>query len=138
MNQSRGRMAKPLISAGLTFCLVLSFVLPVLQYNYLAGPATPFDPVQAGSIRYGVILTFALLWFGVQLFWRTSSEVTKFSMTISATILWLSFALLFPFNPPGGNFDKSTYGGAAAFFLLMGGLGIVLLWTRFFSDEIGY
>ena len=36
------------------------------------------------------------------------------------------------------NFTNPTYGGPVAFFSLMGGLGIVLLWTRFIADEISF
>src|SRR6185312_4395037 len=60
MLSSRG--AKPLVSILLALLLVLAFVVPFLQYNFLAGPLTPFDKVQAGSIRYAIILAIALLW----------------------------------------------------------------------------
>jgi uncharacterized membrane protein len=128
------RSAKPLVSALLALCFVVSFVLPFLQYDYLKGPLTPFDPVQAGAIRYGVIAFFFLLWLGVQLFWKAPSETTKLGLAVSATIFWLSLALFYGFDkvtPEGASF-----GGAVAFFTLMGGLGIVLIWTRFFADDI--
>ncbi|HEU5439469.1 MAG TPA: hypothetical protein VFU88_09275 [Ktedonobacterales bacterium] len=125
------RTAKPLVSSVLALLFVLAFVAPFLQYDYLAGPETPFDPVQAGSIRYGVILAFALLWLGVQLFWKAPTEATKLGMTLSATIAWLALALFFGFHDP-------QYGGPVAFFTLMGSLGIVLLWTRFLADEITF
>src|SRR5262249_36591597 len=125
------RTGKPLVSSLLALLFVLAFVAPFLQYDYLAGPETPFDPVQAGSIRYGVILAIALLWLGVRLFWKAPPEATKLGMSVSATIVWLAIPLFF-------NFHEPQYGGPVAFFTLMGGLAIVLLWTRFLADEITF
>src|SRR5215831_16948966 len=49
-SMTQTRSAKPLVSSLLALLVVLSFVLPFLSYEYLAGPLTPFDPVQAGAI----------------------------------------------------------------------------------------
>jgi hypothetical protein len=127
------RTAKPLVSSLLALLFVVSFVLPFLQFNYLAGPITPFDEVQAGAIQWGVILSLALIWLGVQLFWKAPVEATKLGLAASATICWLSVTLLFGFKDP--NLDEGQR-GAVAFFSLMGGLGITLIWVRFLSDEI--
>ncbi|HEU4785017.1 MAG TPA: hypothetical protein VFS83_16900 [Ktedonobacterales bacterium] len=131
MLSSRG--AKPLVSIFLSLLLVLAFVLPFLQYNFLAGPLTPFDKVQAGAIRFGIVLAIALVWLGVQLFWKAPSEATKLGMAASATIVWLALVFFF-------NFTEETvgFGGAMAFFVLMGGLGVTLMWTRFLADEINF
>jgi hypothetical protein len=126
------RVGKPLTSAALALALVLALVLPVLSFDYLAGPATPFDVVQAGAIHYGIVAAVFLAWLGVQLFWRASAENTKLSMVVSATILWLSLAIFFNFN---GN---AEWGGPIAFFTLVGGLGVVLAWTRFLADDISF
>ncbi len=134
MHQSRS--AKPLVSSALALLFVLSFVMPFLSYEFLAGPITPFDPVQAGAIRYGAIAFFLLLWLGVQLFWKAPVEATKLGLAASATIFWLSLVLFFGFKDP--TFTDEGYRGAAAFFALMGGLGIVLMWTRFLADDITY
>lgn len=125
------RSPKPLVSALLALLFVFAFVAPFLTIAYLAGPSTPFDIVQAGAIHWGVIFAAGLLWFGVQLFWEAPAEATKLGMAVSATIVWLSLALFY-------NFQNLTYGGPVAFFALMGGLGVVLLWTRFLADEITY
>jgi hypothetical protein len=130
---SSSRTAKPLVSALLALLFVVSFVLPFLQFDYLAGPITPFDEVQAGAIRWGVILAVALIWLGVQLFWKAPVEATKLGLAASATICWLSVCLLFGFKDL--NLDEGQR-GAVAFFALMGGLGITLLWIRFLSDQI--
>ena len=132
------RSVKPLASSGLALLFVLSFVMPFMQVDFLAGPTTPFDIIQAGAIRWGIILAFGLLWLAVQLFWQAPTEATKLGMLVSVTIVWLSLAFFFSYNPPGGDFDLSKYGGAVAFFTLMGGLGLVLLWTRFLSDDLSF
>ena len=129
MLSSRG--AKPLVSIFLSLLLVLAFVLPFLQYNFLAGPVTPFDKVQAGAIRFGIVMALALIWLGVQLFWRAPSEATKLGMAASATIIWLALVFFF-------NFEVEGFGGAMAFFVLMGGLAVTLMWTRFLADEINF
>lgn len=125
------RSPKPLVSSLLAILFVLSFVLPFLQFQYLAGPDTPFDVVQAGSIRWGIIGMLFLVWLGIQLFWKAPAEATKLGLAASATIFWLSLTLFFEFHNP-------EFGGPVAFFALMGGLGIVLLWTRFLADDISY
>lgn len=125
------RSSKPLVSSLLAMLFVLSFVLPFLQFEFLAGPLTPFDQVQAGAIRWGIIAAFGLVWLGIQLFWKAPTEATKLGLAASATIFWLSLTLFFGFHDP-------QYGGPVAFFALMGGLGIVLIWTRFLADDISY
>jgi hypothetical protein len=125
------RSPKPLVSALLALLFVLAFVAPFLSVDYLAGPTTPFDVVQAGAIHWGVIIAVGLIWLGAQLFWEAPVEATKLGMAISATIVWLSLSLFF-------NFQNVTYGGPVAFFALMGGLAVVLLWTRFLADEISF
>jgi len=134
------RNPKPLVSTLLALLLVVVLVAPFLQVDALGmkNPNTPFDDLQAGTIRWLIIGGVALLWLGVQLFWKAPTEATKLGMVASATVLWLCLSLFYQFNPPGGNFDEATVGGAVAFFTLVGGLGVVLAWTRFFSDEISY
>ncbi|HZC05174.1 MAG TPA: hypothetical protein VE338_06005, partial [Ktedonobacterales bacterium] len=116
------RSPKPLVSAFLALLFVFAFVAPFLSVSYLAGKTTPFDEVQAGSIHWGIIMALGMLWLGVQLFWDAPVEATKLGMAISATIVWLSLTLFF-------NFQNTTYGGPVAFFALMGGLAVTLLWT---------
>ena len=125
------RSPKPLVSALLALLFVIAFVAPFLSLNYLAGKSTPLDVVQAGAIHWGAVIFFGLLWLGAQLFWDAPVEATKLGMAISATIVWLSLTLFF-------NFQNPIYGGPVAFFALMGGLGVVLLWTRFLADEITF
>ena len=125
------RSMKPLVSGLLALLFVFAFVAPFLSVDYLAGPTTPFDVVQAGAIHWGAIFALGLIWLGAQLFWSAPVEATKLGMAISATIVWLSLTLFF-------NFQNTTYGGPVAFFALMGGLAVTLLWTRFLADEISF
>jgi hypothetical protein len=125
------RSAKPLVSALLALLFVIAFVAPFLSIEYLAGPTTPWDIIQAGAIHWGVVLAFGIIWLGAQLFWNAPVEATKLGMAISATIVWISLTLFF-------NFHNPIYGGPVAFFALTGGLGVTLLWTRFLADEIAF
>jgi hypothetical protein len=125
------RNPKPLVSTLLALLFVLALVVPFLQTDVLAGPGTPFDVVQAGTIRWAIVGAIALLWLGIQLFWPATPSTTKLGMAASATVVWLALTLFF-------NFSVEGIGGAVAFFALVGGLGIVLVWTHYFSDEISY
>jgi hypothetical protein len=127
------RNPKPLVSTLLALLLVVAIVAPFLQVDALGmkNPNTPFDDLQAGAIRWLVIGGLALLWLGIQLFWKAPAEATKLGMAASATVFWLCLTLFF-------NFTEEGIGGAVAFFALVGGLGVVLIWTRFLSDELSY
>jgi hypothetical protein len=73
------------------------------------------------------------------IFYRSSTETTKLSLTAAFTVSWLALVLFYPFNPPANLSDaaKTTWpGGAVGFFALIGGLGVCVLWVRFFSDDI--
>jgi len=65
------------------------------------------------------------------IFYKSSAETTKLSLTAILTICWLSLILFYPFKDPA-NYNA----GAVGFFALIGGLAVVVLWVRFFSDEI--
>ena len=125
------RNPKPLISTLLALLIVVAQIVPFLSVETLAGPTTPWDVVQAGTIHWGIVGGLALIWFFVQLFWKAPVEATKLGLAASATIVWLGLTRFF-------NFSDEHVGGAVAFFSLMGGLGVVLLWTRFIADEISF
>ena len=137
MNSSL-RNPKPLVSTLLALLFVFAQTVPFLSTEFLAGPDTPWVVVQAGTIHWVIVGGIALLWFGIQLFWHAPVEATKLGMAASATVVWLSLTLFFHFNPPGGNFDEAGVGGAVAFFTLVGGLGVTLVWTRFLADDITF
>ncbi|GHO86848.1 hypothetical protein [Dictyobacter formicarum] len=65
------------------------------------------------------------------LFLNARPETKKLSATATLTIVWLSLILFYPFKDP-----NNTNGGAVGFFALIGGLAVVVLWVRFFSDDL--
>lgn len=132
------RNPKPLISALLMVLVVFALTAPFLSTDAWAGPSTPFDIIQAGFLHWGLVILLLLIWLGIQLFWPAPATATKLSMAASATVAWLSLTLFFHFNPPGGNFDNAGIGGAVAFFALVGGLGVVLVWMHFLADDVTY
>ena len=83
------------------------------------------------GLKFVVVLVGLLIIFFYHQLYRSHVEVTKLSWTCVATLAWLALILFFPFR-------TSDAGGAVGFFAMIGGLGISVLWVRFFSDEIAY
>ena len=86
-----------------------------------------------------VVLIGLLIIVFYHIFDRPSPETTKLSLTTALTMVWLALIIFYPFNPPPNlTSDQATTwpGGAIAFFTLIGGLAVCVLWIRFFSDEI--
>ena len=80
-----------------------------------------------------VVVTLGLLIIVLyHIFDRPNDETTKLSLTAVLTIVWLALIIFYPFKAP----DNQEYSGAVAFFTLLGGLAVSLLWVRFFADEI--
>lgn len=127
---------KPIASVAVTVLWILGFVaIPSISWHIppdAVNYAISFNP------RWIWIIAFAVIWLMFQLFWRASSETTKLSLGVSYTLLWLALAFFFPFNDPKLSNNVTGLGpaGAAAFFTLAGGLGVVLIWTRFLADDI--
>ena len=67
------------------------------------------------------------------IFYRSSTEITKLSLSVDYSIVWLALMFFYPFTNLA--IDEGTR-GAVAFFALVGGLGFCLIWIRFFSDEV--
>ena len=91
------------------------------------------------NFKFTVVVIWLLVIVLYHIFYRSSVETTKLSLTACLTVVWLALIFFYPFNPPATFTDaqKSTWpGGAVAFFTLVGSLGISVLWVRFFSDEI--
>jgi hypothetical protein len=72
-----------------------------------------------------------LVIFFYHLLYHSSAETTKLSWTSIFTIAWLAVIMFYPFKDP-----SNAAAGAVGFFTLISGLGICVLWVRFFSDEI--
>lgn len=91
------------------------------------------------NFKFVVVLIGLLIIVFYHIFNRPNPETTKLSLTTAITMVWLALIIFYKFNPPAGisDADATTWpGGAVAFFTLIGGLGVVVLWVRFFSDEI--
>jgi hypothetical protein len=67
-------------------------------------------------------------------FYKSNAETTKLSFTVSLTMVWLSWIIFYPFKVGAEVIGNPN--GAVGFFALIGGLLVVILWVRFFSDEI--
>ena len=91
-----------------------------------AGDASNLTPLK---LVLGVIGLLVVVFYHILI--DASPETKKLSLTATLTIIWLSLIIFYPFKDP-----SNTAGGAIGFFTLIGGLGIVVLWVHFFSDEM--
>ncbi|HEX6778018.1 MAG TPA: hypothetical protein VF099_07430 [Ktedonobacterales bacterium] len=121
---------KPVASVLITLLWVIAFVvIPSWSFHI---PDEPVNYAISFNIKWIAIIGLAVVWLMFQLFWRSSSETTKLSLGVSYTLLWLALVFFFPFKDP----TIESQAGAAAFFALAGGLGVVLIWVRFLADEV--
>jgi tryptophan-rich sensory protein len=95
----------------------------VIDWNGDGSNLTSFKLV-IGVIGLLVIVFYNLLM-------NATAETKKLTATATLTIIWLSLILFYPFKDP-----NNTNSGAVAFFAMLGGLAVVVLWVRFFSDEL--
>jgi hypothetical protein len=116
-----------LILALLWICVFL-FVKPTLVIDFGAG--IPYISLQLSLIVLGLLVLFFF-----HLLYPSNTETTKLSWTAVFTISWLALMFFYPFNGLNVSQGEGPQ-GAVAFFALVGGLGVCLLWIRFFSDEI--
>lgn len=127
-------LSKVIGSIVLTVLWILCFmyIKPTLVIDFGAGIVTNF--------KFTVILLGLLIIILYHIFYRSSSEATKLSLTVWLTLSWLALVFFYPFQPLQGTEAEAAagveYDGAVGFFALIGGLGICILWVRFFSDEI--
>jgi len=126
----KGKVIGGVILTILWVCLFL-FIKPTLIIDWGGGITTSLQ-LTAGLLGLIIIVLY-------HIFYRSNVETTKLSLTAALTIVWLALIIFYPFNPPANFTDdqKTTWpGGAMAFFTLVGGLAVCVLWVRFFSDEI--
>ena len=102
------------------------FISPTLVIDFGAG-------IPYVSLRFAAILLGLLVLFLFNLLYPSNTETTKLSWTAAFTLSWLALMLFYPFTDL--TVDEGTR-GAVAFFALVAGLAVCLLWVRFFSDEI--
>ncbi len=121
---------KPVASVLVTLLWIIGFVaIPSVSWHI---PDDPKNYALALNPKWIWIVLFAVIWLMFQLFWNSSKETSRLSMAVSYTLLWLALVFFFPFKDPA----IESQAGSAAFFALAGGLGVVLVWTRFLSDEV--
>ena len=101
------------------------FIKPTLVIDWVGDGSnlTPLLPLVT------VIGLLVIVFYHI--FYRSSGETTKLSLTAALTICWLALIVFYPFKDP-----NNSNGGAVGFFALIGGLAVCVLWVRFFSDEI--
>jgi hypothetical protein len=118
---------KVLGAVFLTIVWVLCYLLikPTLYVDWLDnGSITTPLPVMITVIGILVLVLY-------HIYYRSTTETTKLSLTCVLTIIWLSLVIFYPYKDPNNN-----AAGAVGFFTLIGGLAVCVLWVRFFSDEI--
>jgi len=87
------------------------------------------------NFKLSVILLGLLIIVLYHIFYRSSTEATKLSLTAALTVAWLALLLFYPFRDLN-NEGPGTAGGSVGFFTLVAGLAVCVLWVRFFADEI--
>lgn len=87
-----------------------------------------FGDVGANAFKWTLIVIFAIIWLLAQLFIEAPPEASRLSLAISGSIMWLGLVLFYHFADP-------AYGGTVAFFALVGGLLICIVWTHYLADE---
>lgn len=130
----RNGLPKIFIGAILTIIWVLCFmyIRPTLVIDFGAGLVMNF--------RLFVIILGLLIIVLYHIFYRSSTEVTKLSLTVALTIAWLALVFFYHFQPLQGTEAEYAagieYDGTIGFFSIVGGLAVCVLWIRFFSDEV--
>lgn len=80
-----------------------------------------------------VIGLLVIVAYHIYTYMRGNTETTKLGLTVILTLAWLAMIIFYPFRDPALQVGAA---GAVGFFTLIIGLGVVVLWVRFFSDEI--
>jgi hypothetical protein len=114
-----------ILAIGWICCFLFIRPTLVIDFGY---PMIPYV-----NLRFTLIVVGLLALFFFNLLYPSNTETTKLSWTAVFTISWLALMFFYPFTDL--SVDEGTR-GAVAFFALVGGLGVCLLWIRFFSDEI--
>ena len=134
VNARNARWSKVFGGIILTVLWVCSFLFirPTLVIDYGGGITMNF--------KFTVVIIGLLIIVFYHIFYRSSTEITKLSLTCSLTIAWLALLLFYPFQPQQGTEAAyaagKIYDGAVGFFALLAGLAVCVLWVRFFADEI--
>ena len=104
------------------------FIKPTLEIQFGGGINANF--------KLFVVLLGLLVIVLYHIFDRPNPETTKLSLTTAITLTWLALIVFFPFKDLARDVNTEGFSGAVAFFTLIGGLGVCVLWIRFLADEI--
>jgi hypothetical protein len=121
------------IILAILFVCIFLFIKPTLAIDW--GFGLPLTSLQLVVSLIGLLIIILY-----HVYYRSSTNTTKLSLTTMLTVIWLALIIFFPFNPPATASDaiKSSWDGSAmGFFVLIAGLGLCVLWVHFFSDEFG-
>jgi hypothetical protein len=121
------------IVLAILFVCIFLFIKPTLAIDW--GFGLPLTSLQLVVSLIGLLIIVLY-----HIYYRSSNNTTKLSLTAMLTVIWLSLIIFYPFNPPATASDtvKASWpGGAMGFFTLIAGLAICVLWVHFFSDEFG-
>ena len=117
---------KPVVSTIISVIWLACFVfLPTTASTLFTFNVTD---AEASMYKWGAVLAMGIIWLLVQLFLQAPGTASRLAMALSGSVLWLGLLLFYHFDDPG-------YGGPVAFFALVGGLVIVIVWIRYLADE---
>ena len=112
---------------GMLFVAIFRFFPDTLMIDWTGkqtvAQMTPLKPI------IEVIGLLVIVFYHI--FNKAHPETNKLSLTSIMTLCWLALIIFYNFKDVN---NPNT--GAVGFFTLIGGLGICVLWVRFFSDEI--
>lgn len=128
VSRSLGKVIGGIILAVLWVCCFL-FIRPTLVIDFGTIGSTDITL----NFKFTVIIIGLLILMFYHILYPSSAEANKLSWTSAFTVVWLALILFYPFKDPGT--DEGNR-GAVAFFTLVAGLGVCVLWVRFFADEI--
>jgi hypothetical protein len=83
------------------------------------------------NLKLLVVVIGLLILIAYHIFYSSTAETNKLSWTTALTLSWISLIIFYPFKDPA-----NLSSGSVAFFALLGGLLVCVLWVRFFSDEV--
>src|SRR5262249_43421418 len=120
---------KPLISAIIALVWLGCFVFIDAGPDGVLQKGLNFDHIGANAVKWGAIIAVGIVWLLVQIFLDAPGESSLLSLAVSGSVLWLGLLLFYKF------IGNREFGGTVAFFALVGGLIVVITWTRYLADE---
>ncbi len=120
--------AKPITSSLIALLWLACFVFIDTSSRGFLQTFFNDTEVEANAWKWTAIILVGIAWLLVQIFMDAPGAASRLSLALSGTIMWLGLLLFY-------RFDNPAYGGAVAFFALIGGLMVVIIWIRYLADE---